>query len=195
VPQDLADVDLAQANEAARAWCAEVNGQAHSEICAVPNQRLEAERPLLGPLPSLRPSFGRSATRRVDRLSCVRFGSARYSVPTKLIGRDVEVRVASGEVQVLVFGEVVATHALAAPGEASVKDEHYGGSRRAPERRPRPRSATEKAICALGDVGEAFIKAAAAAGVARLSTELADIAAMELAHGTEALVAAMARAV
>jgi transposase len=194
VPQDLADVDLAKANEAARAWCEEVNGQVHSEICAVPAERLEAERPLLRPLPSLRPSFGRSATRRVDRLSCVRFGSARYSVPTKLIGRDVEVRAAGNEVQVAHFGEVVATHPLAAPGEASVKDEHYGGPRRAPERRPRPRSAAEKAICALGDVGEAFIKRAAAAGVSRLGTELADIAALEAAHGRGALVAALARA-
>ena len=34
------------------------------------------------PLPSLRASIGkRSVTRKVDRLSCVRFGSARYSVP------------------------------------------------------------------------------------------------------------------
>ncbi len=194
VPQDLAEADLANANEAARAWCQEVNGQVHSEICAVPERRLEAERPLLRALPSLRPSFGRSATRRVDRLSCVRFGSARYSVPTKLIGRDVEVRVASNEVQVLVFGEVVATHPLVAPGEASVKDEHYGGPRRAPQRRPRPRSSAEKAICALGDVGEAFIKRAAAAGVTKLGTELAGIAALEAAHGREALVAALARA-
>jgi Mu transposase-like protein len=27
--------------------------------------------------------------RKVDRLSCVRFGSARYSVPTRLIGTEV----------------------------------------------------------------------------------------------------------
>ena len=33
---------LAAANVAAREWCAEVNGIAHSEICAVPAERLEA---------------------------------------------------------------------------------------------------------------------------------------------------------
>ena len=144
----------------------------------MPAERLEAERPLLRPLPSLRPSFGRAAIRKVDRLSCVRFGSARYSVPTKLIGRLVEVQASGHEVKVSPFGEVVATHALAAPGEASVDDEHYGGARRGPERRPRPKSPAEKAICALGNVGEAFIKAAAAAGVTKLSSELADIAAL-----------------
>ena len=131
----------------------------------------------------------------MDRLSCVRFGSARYSVPTKLIGREVEVQVVGTEVRVVHFGEVVAAHALVAPGEASVKDEHYGGPRRAPERRPRPRSAAEKAICELGEVGEAFIKGAAAAGVAKLGSELDELVGLAATHGGEALVAAMARAV
>src|SRR5437868_2510804 len=64
--------DLAAANDAARAWCAEVNGVTHSEICAVPAERLVIERELLAPLPSLRASIGRLVTRKVDRLSCVR---------------------------------------------------------------------------------------------------------------------------
>ena len=46
----------------------------HSEICAVPAERLVIERELLGPLPSLRASTGKLVTRKVDRLSCVRFG-------------------------------------------------------------------------------------------------------------------------
>ena len=104
-----------------------MNAKLHSEICAVPSERLEAERPLLRPLRSLRPSFGRVVDRKVDRLSCVRFGSARYSVPTKFIGRVVEVQVAEDEVKLSHFGEVVATQRLVVPGEASVKDDHYGG--------------------------------------------------------------------
>ena len=161
----------------------------------MPLDRLEAERPLLGELPSLRPSFGRVSSRKVDRLSTVRFGSARYSVPTKLVGRAVELQVVGDEVRVSHFGEVVATHALVAPGEVSIKDEHYGGPRRLPRRAPRPRTVAEKAICALGEVGEAFIKAAAAAGVTRLGAELEELAALEAAHGRDALVAALARAV
>jgi transposase len=154
VPAGLATGgDLGAANSAALAWCEEVNAALHAETCAVPAERLEAERPLLAALPSLRPSFGRAFARKVDKLSCVRFGSARYSVPTKLIGREVEVAVIGSEVRVLHFGEVVASHGLVAPGEASVKDEHYGGPRR--RRGPRPRTAAEKAICGLGEVGEA----------------------------------------
>ena len=99
VPQGLAQADMAGATEHARAWCTEVNARRHSETCAVPSERLEAERPLLRPLPSLRPSFGRAVARKVDRLSCVRFGSARYSVPTKFIGRVVEVQVGGDEVE------------------------------------------------------------------------------------------------
>ena len=86
--------DVAAANAAAAAWCAEVNAAVHSEICAVPAERLVIERELLAPLPSLRASIGAaSVTRKVDRLSCVRFGSARYSVPTRLIGAQVRLRV------------------------------------------------------------------------------------------------------
>ena len=43
---------LAAANAAAAAWCAEVNGTVHSEICAVPTEQLVIERELLAPLPS-----------------------------------------------------------------------------------------------------------------------------------------------
>ena len=78
--------DLAAANAAARKWCAEVNGVVHSEICTVPAERLVTERELLAPLLSLRASLGKMVTRKVDRLSCVRFASARYSVPMALIG-------------------------------------------------------------------------------------------------------------
>jgi transposase len=62
---------------AAAAWCAEVNGRQHSEIAAVPAERLLAERSLLRSLPSLRPTSSPTATRKVDRLRTVRYGSAR----------------------------------------------------------------------------------------------------------------------
>ncbi len=60
----------------------------------MPVERLVVEQPLLGELPSLRAEFGpRPTTRKVDKLSCVRFGSARYSVPCRLIGTTVTVLV------------------------------------------------------------------------------------------------------
>jgi len=91
VPQQPFD-DLGTANTAAAAWCAEVNAVVHSEICTVPAERLAVEQALLGPLPSLRLELGaRPTTRKVDKLSCVRFGSARYSVPCRLIGHTVTI--------------------------------------------------------------------------------------------------------
>ena len=68
VPQ-LPFFDLWTANDAAEAWCNEVNAL------------------LLRPLPELRPELGiKVISRKVDKLSCVRFGSARYSVPCRLVG-------------------------------------------------------------------------------------------------------------
>lgn len=187
--------DPGTANPAAVEWCEEVNGAVHSEICAVPAERLVAERQLFGALPSLRPALGKVVTRKVDRLSCVRFGSARYSVPLALVGKTVEVRVQEGVVDVVHLGVVMASHRLVAPGETSVKDEHYGSPRPKPRRAPRPRTPAEHALLGLGEVGEAFLKGAAAAGVTKLASELEVIVGLEAAHGRAALVAALERAV
>lgn len=191
-------VTVAAANEAARVWCEEVNAAVHSEIAAVPTRRLEYERALLGPLPSLRLRIGPAPVlRKVDRLACVRFGSARYSVPMRLVGASVQVVVDADRLRVLDpgTGELRAEHALVAPGEASVLDEHYGGARPAPRRAVRPRTVSEKAFCALGPVAEAFITGAAAAGHTRLGPELVELSALEAAHGRDALLGALDRAI
>jgi hypothetical protein len=191
-------VDLGAANAAA-AWCVEVNATIHSEICVVPADRLETERGLLAALPSLRPEFGaRPTTRRVDKLSCIRFGSGRYSVPNRLIGRTVTVLVDDRTLRVVepLTGEVFAEHTLVAPGETSINDDHYGGPRPdKPRRAARPRTATEKAFLGLGPVAEAFLTGAAAAGVTKLSSEINEILVLQAAHGTEPLLAALERAV
>lgn len=194
IPEELTPEDLPGANAKAKAWCVEVNAVVHSEICVVPAERVVAERELFGALPSLRIRIGRTVTRRVDRLACIRIGSARYSVPMALIGHDLEVQVLDGRVRMIDDGEIVADHALVAPGEASVLDAHYGGERPLPRRGVRPRTVAEKAFCALGPVAEAFIKGAAAAGVTKLGTDLEELAGLQAAHGTEALIAALGRA-
>jgi hypothetical protein len=196
VPAEL-DVDrLAEANDAAMVWCQEVNEALHSEICAVPAERLAIEAPLLGALPSLRARIGRVTMRKVDTLSCVRIGSARYSVPMRLIGRSVEVCAHNGRVKVLAGDEIVAEHALVAPGEVSVQDDHYGGARPdKPRRALRPSTAAEKAFCALGPAAEAFLRGAAAAGVTKLGVELDELAGLEAAYGRQGLIAALERAV
>jgi len=186
--------DLGAANAAARAWCAEVNARVHSEIVAVPAERLLIERERLRPLPSLRPAVRAGVIRKVDRLATVRFGSARYSVPYALVGVEVSVAALDGEVVIQQGVTEVARHALVSPGEVAICDEHYGGARARPSRAVRPRTAAEVAFLGLGPIAEAFLRAAAAAGTARLETELGEIAGLADAWGRETLVTALDRA-
>jgi transposase len=196
VPADLDVERLEEANAGARRWCEEVNARRHSEICAVPGERLVTERGLLGPLPSLRPRIGVPTLRRVDKLATIRIGSARYSVPKRLRGRTVEVLAGDGRIKVLDADEIVADHAVVAPGEASIVDEHYGDARPdRPRRAPRARSGAEKAFLELGPAAEAFLKGAAGAGVTRLGADLEELAGLVAAYGPDALVAALERAV
>jgi transposase len=199
--QGSGPVDLAATNAAAETWCAEINATQHSEICAVPAERLATERALLGDLPSLRPEVGpRPITRKVDKLSCIRFGSGRYSVPNGLIGASVTVLIDEHARMLRVIspvtGEIHAEHGLVAPGQTRILDEHYGGPRPdTPRRAARPRTTTEKAFLALGPIAEQFLTSAAAAGVTKLGTEIGDILTLAAAHGTEAILVALERAV
>ncbi len=185
---------LAEANEAARAWCQEVNGRVHSETAAIPAQRLLEERKVLRPLPALRPALKLGVQRKVDKLSTIHFGSARYSVPVRLRGMVVGVVASEGNVVILHDGQEVSRHVLRAPGEVSVNDCDYGKERRVPARAIRPRSQSELAFITLAPVAEQFLRAAAAAGTARLSSELGQIVALEAAWGKAPLVAALERA-
>lgn len=169
---------------------------------AVPAERLaEVELPLLATLPSLLPSGlfgGRREVRKVDKLSCVRFGSARYSVPNRMVGQHVEVLASGSGVTILApgVGEVLAEHPLMAPGGSSVTDAHYGRPRpNTPRRKITPRTAAEQAFCALGPVAEQWLLSAAASGNTRLGPELEELAGLEAAHGRAALVSGLQRAI
>lgn len=205
VPLELDDDPWADGyaglNERARAWGVEVNGRRHSETHAVPVERLDSERDLLGELPSLRLEVGAAPiTRKVDKLSCIRFGSARYSVPNRLIGSTVTVLVDERDrvLRVIepVTGEVHAEHVLVAPGETSIDDAHYDRPRPAtPQRGARPRTPAEREFLALGPVAEQYLVGAAAAGVTKLNTEIGVLLTLAAAHGTDALRIALERAV
>ena len=92
-------------------------------------------------------------------------------------------------------GMIVAEHELAAPGSASILDAHYDGPRPAPNRGPRPKTTIEKQFCDLGADAQAFLVGAAAIGNTRLASELEILLALGAVHGTDALVAALRRAV
>jgi transposase len=205
VPLELDDDPWADGiagfNVRAEAWCEEVNAVMHSEIHAVPAERLVTERELLGQLPSLRLEVGpKPITRKVDKLSCIRFGSARYSVPNRLIGATVTVLVDERDRLLCVVepitGQVHAEHVLVAPGEVSIDDAHYDRPRpTTPRRGARPRTPAERQFLALGPVAEQFLTGAAAAGVSKLGTEIAQVLTLGAAHGTDALLVALERAV
>ena len=182
------------ANEAARAWCSEVNGRVHTEIVAIPAERLVAEVEHLRPLPELRAALFAGVARKVDRLACVRLGSARYSVPHALVGAQVLVAPEEGQIVIRHQGQEVARHTLVAPGGVAIVDEHYGGPRPNLARAPRPRTSAERAFCALGPQAERFLVAAAAAGTPRLASEITQILALEAAFGRDLVVGAIERA-
>lgn len=198
VPTPDPDADLVAWNEAAVEWCAERNGVEHSEICAVPDDRLAVEVDLLRPLPTARPRIGRAELRKVDKLATIRVASVRYSVPSILVGTRVEAVTYDGVVRIyrIDTGELVATHDQLGPGESSILDEHYPTPRKPPSRGPRPRTETEHAFVALGVHADAFIRAGAAAGMTMLPKEI-EVIVNELvpAHGELAVTRALERAV
>jgi len=185
--------DLAAANAAARAWCAEVNAQTHSEICAVPAERLVTEREVLRPLPSRRPPLRAGETRTVDKRGSIRFGSARYLVPKSLVGECVDVQATEDKVVIRHAGAEVIRHDPVGPGEVGFGE--LGDPDRRPTRGIRPRTAAEIAFLGLGPAAEAFLRSAAAAGTLRLEHELAEI--VELVPSVwsrEAVIKALGRA-
>jgi transposase len=195
IPEELSSRDLRRANELARDWMEEVNAALHSEIACVPRERLEVEVELLGSLPQLRANTGKVLYRTVDRLSCVRFASARYSVPTENVGKVVQLRVSDGHLTITLLGLTLAEHSLVVPGETSILDDHYGGPRPKPRRALRPRTPDEVVFCTYGPVAEAFIKGAAATGMTSLKRDLSILVLLERSHGRDAVLRALERAV
>jgi transposase len=185
---------LDEANGAARAWCREVNAQRHAETKRPPLELLEAERPLLRALPALRPSIACGEPRKVDRLATVRFASARYSVPHRLIAQTVEVAAGDRELTVLHRGVPVAHHPLLGPGGVSVQDEHYPTPPPSGLRPLRARTERERAFLALGPEAEGYLRAAAAAGAPRLAERLDEALGLAAVRGDQAACAALARA-
>lgn len=185
---------LDEANQAAAQWCTEVNGEVHYETRARPVERLEVERPLFRCLPALRPAVACGEARKVDRLATVRFVSARYSVPHRLVGQTVQVAASDRDVVIMHAGIPVAQHQLLAPGEASIADTHYPTPAPTGVRALRPRTPSEHAFLALGCEAEGYLRAAAAAGAARLHERLDEALGLARTRGEEQARAALGRA-
>ena len=191
-PEGFGSLD--EANEAGREWCSRVNSEPHSETKRAPAELLERERGLLRALPAARPPLACGEQRKVDRLATIRFASARYSVPHRLVGETVEALATDRELIVTHRGVPVAEHALLGPGGVSVCDEHYPTPAPTGLRPLRPRTAAERAFLELGEEAEAYLRAGAAAGASRLHERIDEALAIATSRGAGSARAALERA-
>lgn len=186
-------LSLGQANAWGDDWCQEVNAELHRETMAIPEERLRAEKPLLRALAE-RPSLASGEARLVDKMSTIRFGSARYSAPSNLRGEVVQVLVDGDDVRIVHNGGEVAFHHLQPPGGQSILDEHYPTRRPNGIRAARPRTPLEREFLELGPQAEDWLRAAAAAGTPRLQLQLGEALHLARVHGRPAVLGALLRA-
>jgi hypothetical protein len=128
-------------------------------------------------------------TRKVNWQSLISVGGAQYSVPHQLIDERVWARIDDQELVVVHVDGVagpreVARHQLTTPGRPAIREEHYPPRPAgALERRPRARSAEERAFLRIGDGAEQWLIKAAAQGAQRLRRKMAEAVDLAKLHG------------
>lgn len=103
-------------NAQLRQWCDRVNDKSKRDLPNKPFELLAAERPALQPLPAYVPEVYDLHSRRVDTEGYVSLHRNRYSMPTALIGRTVEIRESMTRVRVFDGHRLVVTHERSPPG-------------------------------------------------------------------------------
>jgi hypothetical protein len=185
--------DFAQLEQACLEFCDRVNAREHRITRRPPAVVLAEERQRLHRLPALPHTVGFGQTRRVSWQSTISVGGAIYSVPSTLVDERVWARADGSELVVVhVDGpqgpREVARHQLTTPGRPSIRDEHYPPRPAgALERKPRARSADERAFLQIGPGAERWLITAAAAGTTKLRRKLAETIALAKLHGAEAV--------
>jgi len=103
--------DWHELNEQARKWCVEVaNRKVKRSLGMSPEEAFLMEKPHLAPLPSHVPPVYETLYRTVDVEGYVRVNTNRYSVPERLIGKQVEVHKSWDRVHVFFKHKKVADH-------------------------------------------------------------------------------------
>lgn len=164
--------------KACRDFMQKVNDRPHKETRRAPSEMIIEERSRLHPLPSQPYAGAFGETRRVDENdSTIRFGSARYSVPSHLAGEWVWVSVAGDEI-VCVHNNgkgasEVARHKLTTPGNPSIDDAHYPERKTDPlNPKPRPTNPDEISFLSIGEGAEQWLLQAAASGAGRVRSKM-----------------------
>ncbi len=120
-------IDLEDIRRRALHWCRETAGRRiHGTTRCVPMEVFEAEeKPVLIPLRPERFVIPLWGTCTVHPDHHIRFDSALYSVPTKYIGKEVDVRSDGAMVRIYFNGEVIKTHAQRQRGGRATDYEDY----------------------------------------------------------------------
>jgi transposase len=123
----MPEVDsLAQLNEQIRGWDARDNGRRINTRIRTVGEDFTVEQPLLVVLPFERFDPGLQLHPRVDRSSLLTVRMAKYSVPARLIGRQVRVSLRASELVVFDGHAEVARHErVVARGGESIQLDHY----------------------------------------------------------------------
>lgn len=118
--------DLVDLNAQAKAWVLEEAGlRRHGTTGEAPLARFELERALLRPLPAIAPDLGVWSLATVHRDCHVQFERAFYSVPWRLAGQRLWLKVSDGMVSIYEDFRVVAAHGRAQrPGERRTVRDH-----------------------------------------------------------------------
>lgn len=117
---------LADLNEQVTHWVLHVAGQRiHGSTYAKPLEQFELERPYLKPLPERRPDVYWYAQAKVHRDCHVQHERCLYSVPYRLVGQTVQLRLCASTVEVFDGQDLVTTHPRGQrPGQRQTINDH-----------------------------------------------------------------------
>jgi transposase len=184
--------DLEDLNAHARWWCAEVaNVRIHGTTRRRPIDLLQIERSFLQPLPRNRPEPYLDVPRKVWTDYCVHYDTIGYSVSPRYAGREPTVRVYPQRIEVLIDGEVVATHVrrFERHQRHTLPEHDEEFKRRTPSRR-----VLESAFLRLGEPARAYYDGLRAQRGRGAGYHIKRILRLADRHGTGPVASAMAHA-
>jgi transposase len=119
--------DLGELQRSAEAWCRDVAGaRTHGTTRRVPREVYETEeRSHMLPAPERRFDVPTWTRAKIHPDHHAQIGRALYSLPTRFIGRTLDVRADRVSVRFYVGAEVVKVHARVAPGKRSTDPSDY----------------------------------------------------------------------
>jgi len=176
-----------------------VNSRAHKETRRAPAGMLIEERAHLHPIPDEPYAAAFGETRVVDEDCTIRYGSARYSVPHRLIGERVWVSVVGEDVVCVHLSrsgaQQVARHKLTTPGNPRIDSSHYPERQTDPlNPKPKAASAQEQAFLSIGPGAEQWLIEAAATGAQRVRAKMARAVELNTLVGQDLVDRALGRA-